>query len=279
MGGFSTDWLALREAADHEARNEQVLAAVGAHFAAKPSLTVVDLGCGTGSNLRGSFAVLPARQHWTLVDHDPRLLAAARETLASWADEARELGEELVIDKAGKSITVDFRQADLNTDLEWVLGWQPDLVTAAALFDLASKRWIERFVAALASQRLPLYTVLTYDGREKWQPPHTADARILAAFAHHQRTDKGLGPAAGPEATEIMAEAFRRSGFAVSTADSSWQIAENRRALAQALLQGIADAVLETGHVEVDVVQDWLAVHAASASGLIGHNDLWARPV
>jgi hypothetical protein len=55
---------------------------------------------------------------------------------SAWADEAREQGEELVLAKDGKSITVDFRQADLMKDLEWVLGWQPDLVTAAALFDL-----------------------------------------------------------------------------------------------------------------------------------------------
>ena len=279
MGGFSPDWLALREPADHAARNPQVLAAVGSHFAAKASVTVIDLGCGAGSNLRGSFSVLPDRQHWTLVDFDQRLLDAARETLRSWADEAREQGEELVIAKGEKSITVDFRQADLNKDLEWVLGWQPDLVTAAALFDLVSKRWIERFVAALASQRLPLYTVLTYDGREKWRPSHPADARMLTAFAHHQKSDKGFGPAVGAEATEIMAEAFRKTGFAVSTADSAWQLDADRHELAQALLRGIADAVVETGHVDGKTVQDWLAARASSATGLVGHNDLWARPV
>jgi hypothetical protein len=32
MGGFSPEWLALREPADHAARNPQLLAAVGAHF-------------------------------------------------------------------------------------------------------------------------------------------------------------------------------------------------------------------------------------------------------
>lgn len=279
MGGFSPDWLALREPADHAARNPQVLAAVGSHFSAKISLTVIDLGCGAGSNLRGTFSALPDRQHWTLVDFDQRLLDTARETLRAWADDAREQGEELVIAKADKSITVDFRQADLNKDLEWVLGWQPDLITAAALFDLTSKHWIERFVAALVGQGLPLYTVLTYDGREKWCPSHPADARILAAFAHHQKTDKGFGPAAGPEATEIMAEAFRKSGFAVSTADSAWQIGEDRQDLARALLQGIADAVTETRHVDTATVRDWLSARAGSATGLIGHNDLWARPV
>lgn len=70
MAGFSPEWLALREPADHAARNPQVLAAVGGYFADKASLSVLDLGCGAGSNLRGTYAALPDRQHWTLVDHD-----------------------------------------------------------------------------------------------------------------------------------------------------------------------------------------------------------------
>jgi hypothetical protein len=279
MAGFSPEWLGLREPADHAARNPQVLGAVGAHFAGRSSLTVVDLGCGAGSNLRGSYAALPARQHWTLVDLDERLLAATRQTLSAWADEAREQGEELVLTKGDHLITVDTRQADLNTDLEWVLGWQPDLVTAAALFDLTSRRWLERFVAGLTSLRLPLYTVLTYDGREIWQPPHPADAPILAAFKHHQRGDKGFGPAAGPEATDVMAEAFRKSGFAVSIGDSAWRIDARSGALAQVLAKGIAEAVLETGQVDPATVADWLAAKTPEATALVGHHDLWARPV
>lgn len=279
MSGFSPDWLALREPADHDGRNPQLLAAVGAAFASKPSVTVIDLGCGAGSNLRGAFSVLPDRQHWTLVDADPRLLAAARARLADWAESAQEQGEELILAKDGKTIGVDFRQADLTKDLEWVLGWQPDLVTAAALFDLASARWLERFVAALVSLRLPLYAVLTYDGRESWRPPHPADARMLAAFVHHQHTDKGFGPSAGPEATEVMAQAFRKAGCAVSTGESPWRLDDGHRPLMRELAAGIAAAVTETGHVEPEIVADWLAARREAEFGRIGHHDLWARPV
>jgi SAM-dependent methyltransferase len=279
MSGFSSEWLALREPADHAARNPQLLSAVGSYFAPKQSLTVIDLGCGAGSNLRGSYSALPNRQHWTLVDYDEKLLSVARERLAGWADDVQEQGEELVLTKGEKIITVDTRQADLNKDLEWVLGWQPDLVTAAALFDLTSKRWLERFAASLVSQRLPLYTVLTYDGREKWQPEHPADTRMLAAFHHHQRSDKGFGPAAGPGATEIAAEAFRKAGFAVSIGESPWLLGEVQRELAQALAEGSAQAVLETGHLDTETITDWLSARRDAESGLIGHLDLWARPV
>ena len=52
MTGFSADWLTLRELYDARARNPKVLAAVAASLAALPSLTIVDLACGTGSTLR-----------------------------------------------------------------------------------------------------------------------------------------------------------------------------------------------------------------------------------
>ncbi|MGX5735170.1 SAM-dependent methyltransferase [Bosea thiooxidans] len=279
MAGFSQEWLALREPADHAARNPQVLAAVGAYFAEKPSVSVLDFGSGTGSNLRASHAALPDRQHWTLIDHDAGLLSVARDRLMGWADEAREQGEELVLAKGGKTITVDMRQVDLDKDLEWVLGWQPDLVTAAALFDLTSKRWIERFVAALASQHLPLYSVLTCDGREEWQPAHPADAGVSIAFAEHQRGDKGFGPAAGPDACELMAEAFRKSGFAISTGDSSWVLDERHPELRAALAESTASAVGETGRIEPAALAEWLTARRAAQSARIGHQDLWARPV
>jgi len=279
MAGFSQEWLALREPADHAARNPQVLAAVGAYFAEKPSIAVLDLGSGAGSNLRASHAALPDRQHWTLIDHDAGLLLVARERLMGWADEAREQGEELVLAKGGKTITVDTRRVDLDKDLEWVLGWQPDLVTAAALFDLTSKRWLERFVAALASQHLPLYAALTCDGREEWQPAHPADAGIGAAFAEHQRHDKGFGPAAGPDACELMAEAFRKSGFAISTGDSSWVLDDRHPELRMALAEGTASAVGETGRIEPAALAEWLTARRVAHSARIGHQDLWARPV
>ena len=71
------EWLALRESYDERARNPHVLDAVAAPFKSKDAVRIVDLACGAGSTVRALGPHLPPRQHWDLVDNDPRLLAAA----------------------------------------------------------------------------------------------------------------------------------------------------------------------------------------------------------
>lgn len=275
---FSPEWLALREPADHAARSAHLLSQVATRFGDRDAISVVDLGCGAGSNLRGTFAALPDRQTWRLVDYDPNLLASARERLAAWADVATQDGDRLAIVKNGKAITVAFHQADLNRDLADAIPPDAGLVTAAALFDLVSPAWIERFVSVLRVRRLPLYTVLTYDGTERWDPPHACDAAMLAAFHAHQGTDKGFGPAAGPRATDLMATAFAASGYDVQRAPSPWRLGADFAALARELVTGFAGAVRETGRVPGAEVDAWLAARLAGVVCEVGHEDLFAVP-
>ncbi|QCK84684.1 SAM-dependent methyltransferase [Phreatobacter aquaticus] len=275
---FSPEWLALREPADHAARSRDLKASVARHFAGRATIDVVDLGCGAGSNLRGTFDALPDIQRWRLVDYDPNLLAAARQRLAAWADDVSNDGEVLALRKGAKAISIRFVQADLNRDLDRVLEPATDLVTAAALFDLVSVDWIAGFVADLARRRLPLYTVLTYDGTERWQPPHPVDDQMLAAFHAHQGTDKGFGPAAGPRATAAMAEAFARAGYRVERAPSPWLLGPDFAQLARELVTGFAGAVGETGNVPGADIAAWLTARQAGVTCEVGHEDLFVLP-
>lgn len=281
MTGFSASWLALREGADHRARNAALAHRVAGRMSDTPLLRVLDLGSGTGSNLRASAPHLGPNQEWTLVDYDPALLEEAARALTRWADDAKAIGDSLVLIKGGQTIGVSFRIADLNIELEAVLAKKPDLVTASALFDLISAPWMARFAKAVAASGADFYTVLTYDGRDEFAPAHPLDHAVIAAFATHQSRDKGFGPAAGPKAASALADAFRTAGYSVETGDSPWVLDAGDNALVQELLGGIAGAVSETGLVTLTALAEWLAFRKAAASKpgaklVTGHTDILA---
>lgn len=276
MSGFTAEWLALREPVDHRSRDIGVADQLRAHFHARERVEVVDLGCGTGSNLRGTFHLLPARQNWTLVDYDPRLLGAARDTLSSWADRGMASGDTLLLEKKGAKIAVRFRQADLNQDLDAALGATPDLVTAAAFFDLASPEYIGQLAAAAAGRRAAFFTTLTYNGQQAWTPAHPADQAMLDAFHAHQAGDKGFGPSAGPAAPPALAATFQAAGYHVSEGDSPWKLGEADRRLIADLAHGFADAAAETGQVNPATIADWRVLLRTGA--IVGHTDTLAVP-
>jgi SAM-dependent methyltransferase len=279
MTGFSADWLALREPIDHRSRHPGLLARLADAIGARESLRVVDLGAGTGSNLRALAPHLPPpRQTWRLVDHDPALIAAARTRLMDWAEDVREGEGGPTLVRGGHVIEIAFAQADLAGGIDGALGEAPDLVTAAALFDLGSVAWIEAVARAVAARGALFYTALTYDGTEVWNPPHGSDGAMLAAFHEHQRRDKGFGPAAGPDATGALVRAFEGLGYRVETGPSPWRLAASDAALAGALAQGAAGAVRETGRVPEAEIAAWLDARRSGATCIVGHLDLLALP-
>ncbi len=279
MSGFSPTWLALREPADFSARNIALRAAVAHWLEPFERPVIVDIGCGTGSNLRALAPYLGARQRWRLIDHDANLLQAARENLLQWGAAAEPASSaRIVIARDGKIIDVSFEQADLGCGVEALLQEGCDLITAAAFFDLAGEGWIEKFCAAIVAHKTAFYTALTYDGQEDWSPGHLADAAVLAAFHAHQRRDKGLGPAAGPGATQCLAAGLERAGWRVKTAPSPWRLGASDGALIAALADGSAQAASQTGLVSPEDVEHWRIARRKAQNVTIGHMDLFAQP-
>jgi hypothetical protein len=276
MSGFSADWLALREPVDHRSRDPGLATALAGHLAACDLPEIVDLGCGTGSNLRATAPLLGPCQRWTLVDNDPLLLDTARDLLSAWADKASREDGMLTLAKAGKRLLVSFRHADLATELDLALGRGCDLVTASALFDLCSPAFIERFAAALADRHAGFYTTLTYDGMQTWSPPHPADETMRLAFLAHQETDKGLGAAAGADAPAMLASALRNAGYQVREAQSPWRLDAVDARLVADLAGGFASAVLEMSIVDTEVVEGWS--RAPRNGAVVGHRDTLAIP-
>jgi len=279
MNGFSPEWLKLREGADHRARNPELLAKLNSYFSDRAQIFVVDLGTGTGSNLRAIAPHLPPRQQWRLVDHDPQLLTAACEAIAAWADWSHRTASGLVASKNGQSLLIELKQADLVADPSPWRETRPDLVTAAALFDLVSAEWIERFVNVLTQARLPFYTALTHNHVAAWSPSHPADTAMRVAFEHHFGYDKGFGPSAGSHATTLLAAKFSAAGYSIERRPSPWRLSAPDAALIAMLADGWAQAVNETAEVSPTALADWLrARQAPGVSCVVGHEDLLALP-
>ena len=265
MSGFSAGWLTLREPYDRRARNGDVLKAVAARFRDESSIAVVDLGCGTGSTLRAISSHLPAQQTWRLVDNDLSLLAHA-------AGLARP-----------PKMTVAARTVDLARDLELALDGPADLVTTSALLDLVSQDWLDRLAIESAARRLPVYAALTYQGEVELAPTDPFDDAIIAAVNRHQHSDKGFGPALGPDAVEKSIKAFEKVGYDVSQGPSDWVFAQHDHKIQIEILDGWACAARETGMLSAGRIDNWLArrrqhVDAECSTMRIGHVDIFAAP-
>jgi hypothetical protein len=261
---FSLQWLALREPYDRAARNPVVLEAVRAAFTGRPGVRVADLGCGTGSTMRAVAPMLLPGQTWRLVDSDIALLERAAETTPA-------------------TYEVTTAHIDLADDLGRAIADNTDLVTMSALLDLVSAQWLERLVAILSISRRPLYAALSFDGRVDLVPACRNDAAIIAAVNRHQLTDKGFGPALGPQGGASAAAALETEGFAIAQGASDWVFGPADEAIQREMLAGWAGAAGEMG-IGPGMLDAWLAerrthVAAGRSEMRVGHLDFFAAPI
>ncbi len=78
-------WLRLREPADIAARSDALTRAVADGMVPGEPLSLLDLGTGTGSNIRYLAERLPGPQCWLAVDRSAALLSTLPERITSWA--------------------------------------------------------------------------------------------------------------------------------------------------------------------------------------------------
>lgn len=253
---FAADWLDLREPYDRRARSPDLLERLTAWRAGRGRLRVVDLGAGTGSNLRCTATALGGEQHWTLLELDPSLIEAGQERLAQVA------------------VGWGYRRLDLAIDLERAADGGVDLITASALLDLVSEAWLERLVALQRRTGAALHMVLSVDGVIAWAPPDADDLSVTEAVNRHQLTDKGFGPALGAHAVGVLHRLLAAAEGQVLLAPSHWLLGSADRELQGALL---------AGYVDVAGMDAWAErrrrLIASDRSCLtIGHQDLLFLP-
>ncbi len=285
---FDGDWLALREPHDAMARSEALARLLAQHLtAARPQL--LDLGAGTGSLTRWLGHQIRKPQGWVLADADPDLMARAFDAMqeAAWAVgwAATWPGKKALLVHAPsgawriEGVLVNLALAPHGLPLDKV-----QAVTCSALCDLVSEEWLHRLAAALAAHRLPFYAALNVTGRERFTPPHPADALVARGFARDQRRDKGFGGLAlGAQAPAAIARAFAAHGYAVHRAPSPWVIHRRDGAMAGELAHGHALAALEHERRERRKVLDWAMAREAQArdnrlAAHVGHEDVLCLP-
>lgn len=240
MSGFSSHWLDLREPYDAAARDNAATAALVDGLAGR-RLRVVDLGTGTGANMRFLAPRLGPEQRWRLIDADPMLLASARGRVAP------------------RGVAVDILHHDLADPWTRPSLAGADLVTASALLDLVDERFIAWLAEALVRHGVALHLALSYDGRLAFEPHESGDAEVHALFDLHQRGEKGFGPALGPDGWRVARDRLEAVGSRVTTCESDWRLDPSDRAIQRALLDGFAAAAVDMAPARAFAIAGWHA--------------------
>lgn len=263
MTGFSSKWLDLREPIDHAARSEAVLSALSHYFLNDQKLVVTDIGCGTGSTIRALKGFLIKEITWHLVDNDDLLLTEAAKHTAQ--------------------DHVQCTNADLSQSLDAIFKPHPDLMTTSAFLDLVSRDWLEIFVVEVTRRKIPFYAALTYDGRGGTNPSAINETAILTAFNTHQKTNKGFGPALGPDAADTAIMLFEKAGYVVCQEPSDWVAGPKFPEFQKMLLDGWRSAACEISPPDKAEFETWFNECLAYISNeqlhlTVGHKDFLAVP-
>ncbi len=286
MSGFSHEWLTLREGADFAARNRPLTEVlVQRLLAGGDGPCILDLGAGTGANLRYLAPRLGAAQHWWLVDHDVKLLTRLPTELYEWArirdyrvtDDA--VG--LYIEGQGFTATVRWCCLDLAKGLSDLPLRDVDVVTASALLDLVSGEWIDSLARTCDENGCIALFTLNYDGCIQWQPALAADTAVRALLNRHQRRDKGFGLALGPDAAYYAAARFKMLDFELHEGRSAWRLDATQIRLQQTLATDWAQAALQIDPLAHSWIEAWLGARnrlaqRADSRLIVGHIDVLA---
>jgi trans-aconitate methyltransferase len=287
MSETLADWLAVREPADVAARSAWLTESLVRHLGSNRPLRVLELGTGTGSNIRYLAPRLGGAQEWLAVDRDPELLAILPLRLTFWATDhgltAISRDDDLVVSGPGLECRVRTRQADLN-ELTPALFADRRLVTASALLDLVSETWLRKLADLCAGAGAAALFTLTYTGESSCTPVEAEDDWIRDLLNRHQNRDKGLGgPAAGPGATDAAVTAFSEKGYDVHAAASPWKLDASASELQRQLIEGWARAAGEVMPDDAAAIDAWrlrrLAhLHAGHSRIVVHHFDVLALP-
>jgi SAM-dependent methyltransferase len=274
---FHGHWLDLREPADRQAReaSQPLIHRLLQYLAGRPVVRGLDLGSGTGANVRHLAPELSPEtttQQWFLVDHDTENLESARARCRAG----------LLL--PGSELQISTCVADLQNWSTFMPNTGCDLFTASALLDLAGEAWLRSLTTQMAACQAAGLFALSYDGHIRWSPADPFDRTVCAAINAHQRRNKGLGgPALGPDAIPVWTEICAEYGYRLWQMETPWDLGKESLPLVQALLHGWVQAASQQHPEWAAAFAAWgefrlQSVMAGQARVRVGHTDTLALP-
>ncbi len=211
MSDSLSAWLALRQAADVAARSTALTELIVDRLADTRPLRILDLGTGTGSNIRYLAPKLGGEQQWLAIDKDPALLA-----------EAVTVGQSIV-----SGVQVETRALDLGAVDAPEIFEGRHLVTASALLDLVSERWI-RWVASECRRVGCLCALSDHLQRSQRMRPARSDGRgglrpvqSPSGDGQGSRRYRGRAVRDGRRASRVQRSGLRRADRSRATGRST----------------------------------------------------------
>lgn len=250
---IAADWRALRRRADLAARH--LARRFDDEVVALDPATAVDFGAGSGANHAHLAPLLPGTT-WVLLDRDADLLNDA----SPWV--TRVVGGVELLPSLVASAP------------------KPLLLTAAAVLDGLDAAQLAAFADALARPGVVGLFSLTGDGTTRFDPPHSADELVGAAFNAHQCR----GGVLGSSAADHLATLCEQRGLRVERTATPWRLGPSDGPMVERLLRERAATATEQEPARAAEFGRWLTARLRQvASGTlaveIGHVDLlvWGR--
>jgi hypothetical protein len=264
----SSEWLALREQEDADARSRDLAVAAAARLEPGP-ITIHDLGSGTGSMMRWLAPLLPGPQTWILHDWNPDLLDHALETSRLTG---RNNADVAVHSRPGN--LADLRASD-------VIG--ASLVTASALLDVLTSPELHSIVNACVGAGCPALFTLSVTGDVRLSPRYGLDTEFEHAFNAHQLRDADGRQQLGRYGAPIARGLFTQAGWRVRPITTHWRLDYRRPKLLSEWFAGWVDAAVEQNPALRSQEHHYRELRAAQISrgeltAEVRHMDLLAWP-
>lgn len=154
-----------------------------------------------------------------------------------------------------------------------------DVVVCSALLDLLDAPDVEHLATGAAAAGAAALLTLSVTGEVELAPGDALDPAVAVAFDAHQRRDGRLGP----DAPDVVVDAFTRRGCTVTRRESPWRLDARHPLLVEEWLRGRLEAACAQDpslepHAGPYLERRLAALAAGTLHAEVGHADVLALP-